>query len=116
VYPDVSLSKARTRCTEAQAHLADGVAPNHAKRQQKLAVAAAAAQTFETVACSWLQKTAALRDATTQEKVTGWLQRNVFPYIGEVPIGALTQRDVLACLQLIQARGVLESAHRVKQI
>jgi integrase len=116
VYPDVSLSKARTRCAEAQAQLADGVVPNLAKRQQKLAVAAAARQTFETVARSWLHKTEALRAASTQDKVTGWLQRSVFPYIGEVPIAALTSRDILACLQRIEARGALDSAHRVKQI
>jgi integrase len=116
VYPTISLSKARTRRAEAQAQLADGIDPNLAKRQQKLAQAAAASQTFETVARTWLEKTKALRAVTTQDKVTGWLQRSVFPYIGEVPIASLTAPDVLACLRRLEARGALDSAHRVKQI
>jgi integrase len=116
VYPTTSLAKARTKRAEAQAQLADGIDPNFAKRQQKLNLAAAASQAFETVARQWLQKTSALRATSTQEKVTGWLQRSVFPYIGEVPIASLTARDVLACLQRMEARGTLESAHRVKQI
>lgn len=63
-----------------------------------------------------LDKTSALRAATTQEKVTGWLERDVFPVIGNVPIATLKPRDVLLCVQRIEARGALESAHRVKQI
>jgi integrase len=116
VYPYVTLAKARTRCLEAQTLLADGIDPNVAKRQEKLARMVAAGQTFEVVARDWLQKTGATRAATTQEKVIGWLQRSVFPYIGKVPIASLTPRDMLACLQRVEARGALESAHRVKQI
>jgi integrase len=116
VYPKVPLAKARTRRAEAQAQLADGIDPGLAKRQKKLDLTAAASQTFETVAYSWLEKTRAERAATTQDKVKGWLTRSVFPYIGMVPIGALTPRDVLACLQRLEARGALDSAHRVKQI
>jgi hypothetical protein len=111
VYPAVSLSKARTRRAEAQAQLADGVDPNVAKRQQKLAAAAAASQTFETVARSWPQETAASRAATTQEKVTGWLQRSVLPYIGEISIGRHRCRG-LACWRTPRPGTKVAAAHR----
>jgi integrase len=116
VYPDTSLAKARIRRADARTLLADGIDPGQAKRQAKLARIAAANETFEMVARTWLDKTATLRAATTQEKVTGWLERDVFPVIGNTPIATLTPRDVLLCVQRIEARGALESAHRVKQI
>nr|WP_233410404.1 site-specific integrase [Rugamonas sp. CCM 8940] len=45
-----------------------------------------------------------------------WLSNNVFPFIGKKPISAITPRDVLSALQKIEDRGVIDSAHRVKQI
>jgi integrase len=116
VYPATSLAKARIRRAEAKVLLADGIDPNQAKRDDKLAMISEANQTFEVVARSWLDKTAAARAASTQEKVTGWLQRDVFPVIGSTPITKLTPRDVLVCVQRMEARGAVESAHRVKQI
>ena len=53
---------------------------------------------------------------TTRQKVTGWLQNDVFPYIGKAPVSTLKPRDVLVCVQRMEARDVHESAHRVKQI
>ncbi|GGE88752.1 tyrosine-type recombinase/integrase [Massilia psychrophila] len=64
----------------------------------------------------WMEKTATNRAETTRQKVTGWLQNDVFPYIGKAAVSTLKPRDVLACVQRMEARGVHESAHRVKQI
>jgi integrase len=116
VYPDTSLAKARMRRADARELLADGIDPAQAKRETKRARMAGANQTFETVARTWLEKTAALRAATTQEKVTAYLEHDVFPVIGNAPIAALKPRDVLLCVQRIEARGALDTAHRVKQI
>jgi integrase len=115
-YPEVSLAKARTRRAEARTMLADGLDPGDEKRKAKRAKLAKAAQTFEQVAELWLEKTASSRAATTQEKVHGYLKRNTFPTIGSVPISSLKATDVLACLRKMEARGVGESTHRVKQI
>lgn len=115
-YPDTSLAKARTRSSEARIVLADGLDPGDEKRKAKLARLARIAQTFEQVAVLWLEKTASSRAASTQEKVRGYLKRNLFPTIGSVPISSLRATDVLACLRKMEARGVGESTHRVKQI
>jgi integrase len=116
VYPHISLAKARMRRADARTLLADGIDPGQAKRQAKRVRMAAANETFETVARTWLEKTAALRAATTQEKVTAYLEHDVFPVIGNAPIATLTPRDVLLCVQRIETRGALDTAHRVKQI
>jgi hypothetical protein len=41
------------------------------------------------VAREWLNKTSAKRAAVTQEKVQSWLERDIFPEIGAMPISAV---------------------------
>ena len=116
VYPEVSLAKARQRREKAREQLADGIDPSIAKREEKQAKADAAAHTFELVARDWLTKTAAERAPTTQNKITSWLEKDVFPFIGAMPMSAIGPRDVLAALRKMEARGALDSVHRVKQV
>jgi integrase len=116
VYPAVSLAKARTRRLEARELLADGVDPGSAKRDTKNAKLIAAQHTFEVVARLWLEKTKSQRAASTQEKVQNWLAKDIFSAIGSQPISTISPRDVLAAVQKIEARGAIESAHRVKQL
>jgi len=68
-YPEVSLLKARQRRVDARALLADGIDPGVAKKEEKAAKLAAAANTFELVAREWLRKTANERMASTHGKV-----------------------------------------------
>jgi integrase len=116
VYPTITLAKARTRCADAKRLIADGLDPVQARHEEKQEQIFAATQTFELVARMWMEKTAANRAESTRQKVTGWLQNDVFPYIGKSPVSTLKPRDVLVCVQHMEARGVNESAHRVKQI
>ncbi len=116
VYPAVSLAKARQRRETARELLADGIDPSAAKSQEKQAKAAAAVNTFEAVAREWLAKTTAERMASTQSKITTWLEKDVIPYIGKMPISIIGPRDVLAALRKMEARGALDSVQRVKQI
>ncbi|MQA23636.1 tyrosine-type recombinase/integrase [Rugamonas rivuli] len=116
IYPEVSLAKARQRRQEARELLADGIDPSAAKRigrEEKLLLER---QTFSAIAYEWLDKTKAQRAATTQDKVTGWLTRNVLPHLGNMPISEIKPRDVLLAVQRLETRGAVESAHRVKQL
>lgn len=115
-YPDVSLTQARAARTAARQLRAADVDPGQAKRDAKTAKAAAAAHTFEALAREWLKKTAAERAASTQSKNTRWLEKNIFPEIGAMPISTIKPRDVLAALRKVEARGAIESAHKIKQI
>ena len=116
VYPAVSLAKARKRRDAARELLAEGVDPSTAKQDAKQATADAAANTFESVARAWLGKTRAARMESTHAKVTTWLEKDVFPYIGTMPISTIGPRDVLAALRHMEGRGALDSVQRVKQI
>lgn len=116
VYPAVSLAKARRQRDDARELLAAGIDPGEARRSDKQAKIAAAAHTFESVARAWLVKTAADRSASTQGKITAWLENDVFPFIGKKPISTIGPRDVLTTVQKMETRGAIDSAHRVKQL
>ncbi len=116
IYPEVSLAKARERRAAARKLLADNKDPNAAKRAERVVTLAATANTFEVVAREWLKKTAGERMASTQKKITSWLHKDIFPYLGPMPISHIGPRDVLAALRHMEARGALDSVQRVKQI
>ncbi len=115
-YPEISLLKARQRRERARAQLADSIDPSDEKRREKLVVASASANTFELVAREWLTKTDGDRSENTTRKVCNWLEHDVFPWIGKMPITTIGPRDVLAALKKMEARGALDSVHRVKQV
>lgn len=116
VYPSVSLAQARRQRDEARKALAQGVDPGQLKRAERAARIGEAANTFEALARQWLVKVKKGRSERTQRKVTAWLEHDVFPHIGKMPITAIKPRDILAAVQIIEARGAIDSAHRVKQV
>jgi integrase len=115
-YPEVPLAEARDKRLAARKLLAQGIDPGRAKREEKQAREKAALNTFEAVARAWLARTAADRAASTQEKNTAWLERNIFPTIGALPISTIKPWDVLSALRVIEKRGAIESAHKIKQL
>ena len=111
VFPDVSLHQARERRDTARKLLADGIDPASKRQAER----SADAESFEAIAREWHGKHSA---KWTQSYATNLLRRlevNVFPYIGSKPIAGLLAPDILAVLRRIEARGVLETAHRVHQ-
>lgn len=116
VYPTVTLAKARQLRDEARKLVSAGIDPMQAKREERASKALAASNSFEDVARAYLAKVASNRAASTLEKNTSWLERNVFPTIGDMPITSIGPRDVLTMLQKIEARGAVESAHKIKQL
>jgi DNA-binding HxlR family transcriptional regulator len=72
--------------------------------------------TFEALSREWLSKMAATRSAVTQDKALGWLQHDIPPVIGAMPVAAIKPRVILAVIQGLEARGAIDSAHRMKQM
>lgn len=113
VYPAISLAAARKKRAEARELLVGGIDPGVAKKERQRTVALAST-TFEVVAQQWLDKSAAGRAAETQGRVVSWFKRDVFPELGHMAIGDIRPLHVLAMLQRIEARGAIDSAHRVR--
>ena len=115
VYPAVTLAKARQRRDKARELLADGIDPSKAKQVEKQAQVFAAANTFELVAREFLvTKT----EAWTPMYAAKWLRgmtKDLFPYIGSLPLASITAPMLLDALRKCEKRGAIESAHTLRQ-
>ncbi len=71
--------------------------------------------TFEAVAREWFAKYAPTWAPTHADKILRRLERDVFPWLGHRPAGAIEAPEILDVLRRVEARGALETAHRVQQ-
>ena len=115
-YPDVSLQDARKRHSEARERLAQGIDPSAARKAEKQVYAHRAANTFEVVACEWLNVWSKDKVKTTVAHTTARLRNDILPLLGNKPIASITTPDILSALRRIEGRGVIYTAHRVKNI
>jgi integrase len=115
VYPDTGLKDARSRRDEARKLLADGVDPSENRKAQKTARTEQAANSFEVVAREWFAKYSPTWAKGHADKIIRRLERDMFPWIGNRPIAEITAPELLQSLRRIEARGVLETAHRALQ-
>lgn len=115
VYPDVSLALARERREQARKQLANGEDPSALKQTQKRQGKIAAANTFEAVACEWVENRS--NDWTEGHKALTLrtLEQDAFPSLGRRPIADITPAELLATVKAIEKRGALEIASRVLQ-
>jgi integrase len=126
-YPEVSLKDARQRRDDARKLVAAGGDPSeHRKAEKVRRVRVREAQamadaglpgpgTFEYVARMWLTTVHASKvTAAHADRTRSRLEKHVFPWLGGKPIAEIEAPDLLACLRRITARGVIETAHRVK--
>lgn len=113
-YPEVSLADARDKRAEARKLVAAGIDPGEARKAQKAARAEKTANTFEAVAREWYGKNEPVWSPTHAVMVISRLERDVFPVIGNRPISEIKAPELLRMLQNIEARGVIETAYRIK--
>jgi integrase len=113
VYPAVSLSVARKGRDAAREQLAVGIDPSTSKQEAAKEAQRAAGTLFESVARDWIKTTASQRGPETQRRLVNWFERDVIPYLGSRPINSIRPSDILETMKRIQARGSLDSMHRV---
>ncbi|MDL2339290.1 MAG: integrase arm-type DNA-binding domain-containing protein [Pseudomonadota bacterium] len=126
-YPDVSLADARTRRDAARKLIAAGIDPSKARKADKAQQAANAEakaladaglpgpDTFEYVARDWLTTVHEAKvSAGHADHTRIRLEQDVFPWLGRRPIADIEAPELLECLRRVEARGAIETAHRVK--
>jgi len=114
-YPEVSLDEARRRHDEARQLLASNIDPGAAKKEQTRRKIEEK-ETFEVIAREWFDKFRHTWSERHAETVISRLTSYVFPYLGDQPISDIGAPEVLSVLRRLEARGVLETAHRTKII
>jgi integrase len=111
-YPKVGLAEARQRHRDAQTQKRDGIDVNQAKKERKLTLKLASASNFEAVAREWLETRRGEWAPSHAEKIDARLKRDVYPWLGTLPVSSIDPPKILAVIRKIEARGVVETAHR----
>ena len=114
-YPEISLLEARGKRDEARKQVANGIDPSQARKEQK-AEQIKNDSTFELVANEWHKKFKLTWSKKHADTILSRLEKNIFPWLGKTPINDIKPPELLMALRRIEARGALETAHRVKII
>lgn len=115
VYPEVTLKKARKATTEARELLEQGIDPSQAKKARKVELTQAQANNLEVIAREWHKQKAQTWSESYSKKVLRAVERDLFPYLGTLPLDHITPLQLLVVLRRVEARGAIETAHRLKQ-
>lgn len=110
-YPAVSLKQAREAHAEAKRLLAEGVDPMLEKKARK----AEGMQTFRVVAERWREHWKVGKTEKHDRDVWRRLEIDVFPAIGDAPVGQLGVTAIRNCVKDIEQRGALDMARRQLQ-
>jgi len=114
-YPETSLAEARQKRDQASALLAKGVDPCDTKKAQK-ATGMQDTETLEIIAREWYAKFSRSWASSHAKTTIRRLELFIFPWLGARPIKTITAPELLSALRRIEAKGALETAHRVKQV
>lgn len=113
VYPAVGLKQAREAREQAKGLLSAGQDPSLARKVAK-SINADGANTFDALCDELLEKKLREgRSESTADKVE-WLLSLVRGDLGPRPIAQITAAEVLRCLKVVEARGKLETAKRLR--
>ncbi|HDV7961038.1 TPA: integrase arm-type DNA-binding domain-containing protein [Escherichia coli] len=112
VYPEVSLSEARTKRDEARKLISEGVDPCEQKRAKK--VVPDLQLSFEHIARRWHASNKQWAQSHS-DKVLKSLETHVFPFIGNRDIITLSTPDLLIPVRAAEVKQIYEIASRLQQ-
>ncbi len=115
LYPEISLSDARKARDNARKQLTEKIDPGAAKQLLKRTAKEAAENSFEVLAREWHVKFLNRWTKEHGERILSRLEQNVFPWLGKRPICETDAPELLSALRRIEARGAIETAHRIQQ-
>lgn len=113
-YPTINMAEARTARDKIKKLLLEGVDPTLQRRTIRHQKMEASQNTFEALARRWLdmKKVASTHKLRSLRRLEG----HAFPKLGFRPIEEITTVEIVSCLEAIERKGILETAHRVKQL
>ena len=115
VYPTVSLVEARKKRDTAKEHLANDTDPALIKAINKEAKLHTAENTFKAIALEWHTKHIHTWVASTAHNIKRYLEKDIFPWLGNRLIKDVTAPELLAVLRRVESRGAHEKAHRCRE-
>lgn len=115
-YPDLSLKEARELRDTARNQLANGIDPSADKKARKASSAQSNADSFEHLAKEWFATRMKDMSETHKARTLSILNSYLLPYVGGKPVKDITAPMLLEVLRKIEAKGIVETARRAKQV
>ena len=116
-YPEVGLKAARAARDDARRVRQTGTNPVQKKRAERITRATAAVNTFEAVARE-LHATKATAQGWSPNHAAQWLRcldKDVFPWIGSLPLADVTAPLLLDTLRRVERRAAVRMAHDLRE-
>jgi len=126
-YPTTSLSMARRHAEDARKLVREGVDPSAARKthrdeqvqirvlERRVEAGLPPLNSFEAIARERYDKHAQRWAVSHASKIIRRLEADVFPWIGARPLTSIRPMDLLDVLKRVEARGAIETTHRVQQ-
>ena len=114
-YPRIALAEVRAEHGKARALVKQGIHPSHSRQAERLSNHAANANTFEAVAKEWISKKSPGWTPYYLRQVERFLESDVFPHVGRLPIRSVTAAHLLEIIRRIEGRGAESVALLVRQ-
>ena len=115
VFPDVTLSDARKMHREAYNQVADGLDPTEERREEKQAQLKATGNSFEALVKEWLEVHMSDKTVDHKRRAERLLLKDLAG-LAKRPVDTITAPELLLELRKIEARGVIDTARRARQI
>jgi integrase len=115
-YPEITLKAARTKRDEARLAIREGRDPSGERKAAKRRQALEAQNAFRTVALEFIEKMGRRWGERHRANAISRLEANIFPALGNRPIGQIEPPELLEVLRKIENRGAHEMAHRVRAL
>lgn len=115
-YPDLSLKEARELRDKARNQLANGIDPSADKKAKKASSAQSNADSFEHLAKEWFATRMKDMSETHKARTLSILNSYLLPYVGGKAVKEITAPMLLEVLRKIEAKGIVETARRAKQV
>ena len=109
----IGLADARRTRDEVRAKAASGIDPNQEKRLRELQEKKKQDTTFEGIARQWHKRS--VWSEGHARRIISSMERNVFPYIGNIQIDEIKPRDIALIIEELEEKGTLDTAKRVGQ-
>jgi integrase len=113
-YPATALADARRRRDQAKSLLVNGADPSVQRKNEKVAAAVAANNTFGALASELLGTMESDGAASTTLNKNRWLLENLAAPLKNRPIAEITSAEILDLLKRIEKSGRRETARRIR--
>jgi integrase len=103
LYPEVSLAEAREHHSDARKLVTAGQCPVLIKRRKRQAAILGSVNTVRVLGDAWYAELAPHKSESWRTGIRGWLDRYLYPELGDLPVVDIQATDVLALVKRVAA-------------